>query len=123
MNSVSRRTLAIVAAALFIGSATCALAGARVRNDPRLLAVLVADRRLQFCGCVRAAAWLDESYPRITVDPPRWRALSSVERTRFGARVLHDVQTVYLEEWGTPHFYQQVFFVDPGGRQLFAYAP
>jgi hypothetical protein len=33
------------------------------------------------------------------------------------------VQAVYLEEWGTTHFYQQVFVVDPSGRQLFAYVP
>jgi hypothetical protein len=99
------------------------LATTVVRTDQRLLAALRNDPGLQPCGCLISAAWLDESYPRITVDPQRWRALSPAQQTRFGARALSVVQRVYLAEWGTPHFYQQVFIVDRNGRQLYAYVP
>jgi hypothetical protein len=98
-------------------------AAARVREDARLLAALRADPALRPCKCLLAAAWLDETYLRITVDPKRWRLLSAAERTSFGEHALHDVRAVYLAEWGTQYFYDQVFIVDPGGRQLFAYAP
>jgi hypothetical protein len=105
-------------------SAIALLAVSRIRNDPQLLAALNRDRELQaLCSCVRGAAWVDESYPRITVDGKRWRSLGKPARDRFGARALRTVQAVYLEEWGTTHFYDQVFIVDQGGRQLFVYIP
>jgi hypothetical protein len=123
MKSLSLVIFALVLASLLASNGPSALAAARIRNDPRLFAALLADRELQACRCLRAASWLDESYPRITVDAKRWNALPLAARTRFGARALRHVQAVYLEEWGTTHFYQQVFVVDPSGRQLFAYAP
>lgn len=110
------------------GAVVCAaillLAASHVRNDPQLLAALNRDRQLQtLCPCVRGAAWLDESYARITVDGKRWRSLGKPARDRFGARALRTVEAVYLDEWGTSHFYNQVFIVDQGGRQLFVYTP
>jgi hypothetical protein len=105
-------------------SAIALLAVSHVRNDPKLLAALRGDRELQTtCNCVRAAAWLDESYARITVDPKRWKSLSTAARDRFGARALHAAAAVYLDEWGTTNFYDQVFIVDQTGRQLFVYMP
>src|SRR4030081_1805166 len=80
------------------------LAASHVRNDPQLLAALNRDRQLQaLCSCVRGAAWLDESYARITVDGKRWRSLGKPARDRFGARALRTVEAVYLDEWGTSH--------------------
>lgn len=110
------------------GAVVCAafalLAASHVRNDPKLLAALRNDRELQtLCNCIKAAAWLDESYARITVDHKRWTSLSTATRDRFGARALRSVEAVYLDEWGTPHFYHQVFIVDQTGHQLFVYVP
>lgn len=100
------------------------LAASHVRNDPRLLAALHADRELRAtCNCIQSAAWIDESWPRITVDEQRWRSLDQAARARFGKRALHDAATVYLAEWGTSYFYDRVFIVDHNGRQLFAFSP
>jgi hypothetical protein len=115
--------VALTALAALAGEPLTVDAVPHVREDARLLATLRADPVLRSCSCLLGAAWLDETYPRITVDPPRWRRLSASQREQFGARALHDVRAVYLAEWGTQYFYDQVFFVDSSGRQLFAYAP
>lgn len=101
----------------------CTAQAARTRDDPQLLAALRSDTQLRNCGCILAAAWLDESYPRVTVDPVRWRKLDGTARTRFGARALKLAEATYLEENAATDQYEQIFIVKPSGKVIFAYHP
>jgi hypothetical protein len=101
-----------------------AAAGAvRTRNDPDFLAALRADPPLHACGCVLAAAWLDESYPRVTVDARRWRRLGGAMRERLSARALKIAETTYLTESAATDQYEQIFIVDRHNKPLSSYEP
>lgn len=96
---------------------------AKIRSDPALWAALSADPELRACACIRKAVWLDESYLRITVDDVRWKSLRRAARIRFGKRALNVTKAVYLQEWQTTDFYEEVFVVDRRGRLLLRYQP
>ncbi len=95
----------------------------QTRNDPELLAALRADPPLRDCRCILAAAWLNESYPRITVDARAWRKLGPGARSRLGARALKVAEAIYLAENAGTDQYEQAFFVDRHGKVLTIYQP
>jgi hypothetical protein len=93
------------------------------RNDPALLTALSGDPQLHSCGCILAAAWLDESYPRVTVDAARWRKLGVAARARLSARALKIAEATYLTESAATDQYEQIFIVDRRGKVLSTYQP
>jgi hypothetical protein len=120
--SNSLRVLVLTGACVF-GIAHQAAGAARVRNDPSFLAALQADPALHACGCILAAAWLDESYPRVTVEARRWRKLGDAARVRLSARALKIAEATYLTESAATDQYEQIFIVDRRNKPLFSYEP
>ena len=118
----TRAALASAGAALAALLSGAVLA-AQIRVDPQLLANLRSDSQLRVCGCIVAAAWLDESYPRVTVDSKKWQAMSEAARTSFSARALKIAETTYLEENAGTDQYEQIFIVNRSGRALFSFHP
>lgn len=92
-------------------------------SDPALLAALRADEELAGCRCILAAKWLNESYPRVTVEDRIWKKFDSAGRTRFGVRALRVAEAAFFEEFGIPDQYEQIFIVDRHGSSLSAYPP
>ena len=122
------RPLAKLAALAFgiaccLGSSHEVKGATTARNDPELLAALRADPLVSACRCVRAAAWLDESYPRVTVDAERWRALDRSARLHFSARALKVAEAIYLAENAGTDQYERIFIVSRNGKMLFDYEP
>lgn len=105
------------------GSGHAAEGATRPRNDPELLAALRSDAELAACRCVLAAAWIDESYPRVTVDAVRWQKLRPSARVRLGARALKIAEATYLVENAATDQYERLFVVDGNGKSLFHYQP
>jgi hypothetical protein len=115
------RALVLTGACIF-GLTHDATIAAQTRKDPELLAALLADPGLHACGIV-AAAWLNESYPRLTVDAVQWRKLSGVARERLSARALKIAEATYLVEAESTDQYEQIFVVDRRNKPLFTYEP
>ena len=67
------------------------------------------------------AAWLDLSYPRVSVDAGRWLELAPRVRRRFAERALVVAERVYLAEFASVDQYQRIFIVDRRGRSLLVY--
>jgi hypothetical protein len=92
-----------------------------VKSDPGLLAALRSDRQLRASGCILAAKWLNESYPRIIVNTTGWKKLRHSGRALLGARALHVAEATFLAGFGVPDQYEQIFIVDQSGRLLSGY--
>jgi len=90
-------------------------------SDPVLLAALRSDRQLRACGCILAAVWLNESYPRVIVDTTGWRKLGHSGRALFSVRALRVAEATFLAEFGVADQYQQIFIVNQTGRLLSSY--
>ena len=125
-----RQTFSAFALALacMLAAVTRVAAASPVQNDRDvldrgLLEALRSDRELQRCDCIRGAIWLNESYPRITVDAIRWKRLNGAARIRFGAQALTVAEATYLTQFGTPDQYEQLFVVDERGQTLLSYQP
>jgi len=92
-----------------------------IKSDAGLLAALRSDPQLRRCGCILAAVWLNESYPRVVVDATGWKRLGHSARALFAARALRVAEATFLTEFGVPDQYEQIFIVDQTGRPLSSY--
>ncbi|GAC1301328.1 MAG: hypothetical protein NVSMB19_09280 [Vulcanimicrobiaceae bacterium] len=113
----------VLTGAFAILSAHDARAASKVKSDPPLLNALRSDAELRRCACIRAAIWVNESYPRVTVDAGRWKHLRGPERTRFNARALKVAEATYLIEFAASDQYEEIFIVDERGKLLASYRP
>ena len=117
------RVSAIALAAATFVAPSLGAAAAQIRGDPQLLAALRAEGRLQACRCLVSAAWIDESYPRITVDAARWNELDGTARKQFAARALEIAEATYLAENAAADQYEQIFIVNRRGKVVFSFHP
>lgn len=95
--------------------------GGSAPSDAPLLAALRTDALVRACTCVVAAAWVNESYPRVTIDEARWRRIPPAERTHLAKRALAIAERVYLMEFAAVDQYERVFLVDRRGKALLAF--
>lgn len=95
----------------------------RMRSDAPLLAALRADATVRNCKCLEAAVWINQSYPRITVDGLAWKRLNSRERRRFCERSLGVAEATYLTEFAATDQYRVLYLYDRRGVLLVTYMP
>lgn len=118
-----RKRAALACLVVLLGATVHGARAAKVRSDPALTAALLAEPKVRACACVVKAVWLDESYARITVERRRWNALRPADRIHFGSHALTATKALYLREWQTTDFYDEVFVVDRRGVLLLRYEP
>jgi hypothetical protein len=107
----------------FFAAALIAAANPGPPNDPPLFAALRSDGQVRSCRCVLAARWLNESYPRLTVDAAAWAKLGGPARKALGIRALRIAEATYLVEFESADQYEEVYFYDRKGTLLMVYRP
>jgi hypothetical protein len=119
------RPFAAFACAMALSLCTTDNAGASlgIRSDAPLFAALRADRTVRNCECLEAATWINQSYPRITVNPSAWKRLDARERRRFCESALRVAEATYLTEFAAADQYEVLYVYDLRGALLVTYRP